>query len=236
MRLFTQVAVVGVLLAGATRLEAQLPSVQQVYDKYATAVGGRAAWKPVTGRTEKGTADITFAGMSGSYERYSALPNKMRMIIDIGVVKIEQGFDGQKGWISQGQGPQPMPDDQAKQMSEAIPDGAAFLDPSRFAKAEVVGKESFDGVEAYKVVVTSKSGEESTEFFDVTSGLRIGTVNKTPMGDVRSTYRDYKEFEGKRVATKVIRGTAQGDVVMNIQIVSFGTPDASVFKSPLDGK
>ena len=35
--------------------------------------------------------------MSGSYERYSALPNKMRMIIDIGVVKIEQGFDGQKG-------------------------------------------------------------------------------------------------------------------------------------------
>ena len=235
MRLFTQVAVVGVLLAGATRIEAQLPSVQQVYDKYATAVGGRAAWKPVTGRTEKGTADITFAGMSGSYERYSALPNKMRMIIDIGVVKIEQGFDGQKGWISQGQGPQPMPDDQAKQMSEAIPDGAAFLDPSRFAKAEVVGKESFDGVEAYKVVVTSKSGEESAEFFDVTSGLRIGTVNKTPMGDVRSTYRDYKEFEGKQVATKVIRGTAQGDVVMNIQIVSFGTPDASVFKSPFDG-
>ena len=127
--------------------------------------------------------------MFGSYERYSALPNKMRMIIDIGVVKIEQGFDGRKGWISQGRGPQPMPDDQAKQMSEANPQGAVFLDPSRFAKAEVVGKESFDGAEAYIVVVTSKSGEESAEFFDVTSGLRIGTVNKTPMGGVRRAQR-----------------------------------------------
>jgi hypothetical protein len=235
MRLFAQVAVVGVMLAGATRAEAQLPSVQQVYDKFATAVGGRAAWKPVTGRTEKGTADITFAGMSGSYERYNALPNKMRMIIDIGVVKIDQGFDGQQGWMSQGQGVQPMPAEQAKQMADSVPDGAAFLDPTRYAKAEVVGKEAFDGIEAYKVAITMKSGQESVEFFDVASGLRIGAINKTPAGEVRVTYRDYKEFEGKRIATKVIQGTAQGDVVLNIQAVSFGNPDAAVFKAPSGG-
>ena len=235
MRRLAQVAAVAIAFVGATSAEAQLPTVQQVYDKFATAVGGRAAWKPIVGRTEKGTADITFAGMSGSYERYNALPNKMRMIIDIGVVKIDQGFDGQQGWVSQGQGAQPMPAEQVKQMSESVSDGAAFLDPSRYAKADVVGKEAFDGVEAYKVAITLKSGQESVEYFDVASGLRVGAINTTPAGEVRVTYRDYKDFEGKRLPTKIIQGTAQGDVVLNIQIVSFGAPDATVFKSPLGG-
>ena len=63
------------MLGGATRAEAQLPTVQQIYDKYATAVGGREAWAQVTGRTERGTADITFAGLSGSYVRYIGVSN-----------------------------------------------------------------------------------------------------------------------------------------------------------------
>ena len=104
MRRFAQVAAAAVVMLGAVQVEAQLPTVQQVYDKFATAVGGRAAWKPVTGRSEKGTADITFAGISGTYEQHTALPNKMRMTIDLGMLKIDQGFDGEKGWADQGQG------------------------------------------------------------------------------------------------------------------------------------
>jgi hypothetical protein len=95
----------------------------------------------VTGRTDKGTANVAFAGISGAYERHTALPNKMRMIIDLGVVKIDQGFDGEKGWVDQGQGMQPMPAEQAKEMAEPSADGAAFLDPSRYAKSAVVGKD-----------------------------------------------------------------------------------------------
>lgn len=236
MRQYAQAVVAAVMMVGAARVEAQMPTVQQVYDKFATAIGGRAAWKPVVGRTEKGTADVTFAGMSGSYERYSALPNKMRMIIDLGMFKVDQGFDGEKGWIGQGPSMERMPADQERAMAESVADGAAFLDPSRYAKAEVVGKEAFEGAEAYKVSITTKSGQESVEFFDVASGLRVGALNKTPMGEQKVLYRDYKNFEGKLIATKIVQATQQGDVILNIQIVTFGAPDPSAFKSPLDSK
>ena len=123
MQRVVHVAVAAVMLGGAmagsaVRAEAQLPTVQQVYDKYATAVGGRDAWAKVTGRTEKGTADFTFAGLSGSYVRYIGAPNLMRMTVNLGVVEIDQGFDGEKGWAQQGQGAQRLPPDQEKSLAE----------------------------------------------------------------------------------------------------------------------
>lgn len=233
MRQFASAAIAAVMMVGgAVRAEAQQPTVQQVYDKFAEAVGGRAAWKSVAGRSDKGTANVTFAGISGSYERHTSLPNKMRMIIDLGVVRIDQGFDGEKGWIDQGQGMQPMPPEQVKDLAEPSTDGAAFLDPSRYAKATVVGKEAFEGAEAWKLEATTKSGRTITEYFDVNTGLRVGTVTNTPMGPQTAIYKDYKEFEGKKVATTLIQRNGQGDVILTSQIVTFGTPDAAYFKQP----
>ena len=237
MQVVVAAAVLGsAMVGGATRAEAQLPTVQQIYDTYATAVGGRDAWSKVVGRTEKGTADITFAGLSGSYVRYIGAPNRMRMTIDLGVVQIDQGYDGEKGWAQQGQGAQRMPADQEKNMSENLQTGAAFLDPTRFAKSEVQGKETFDGIEAYKVAITTKGGIDQVEYFDIATGLRIGTVASTPAGPQRVLYRDYKDFEGKKLASKVVQNTPQGDVIINIAEVTFGAPDAAVFKAPADLK
>jgi hypothetical protein len=182
----------------AARADAQLPTVQQVFDKFATAVGGREAWAQVQGRSEKGTADITFAGMTGSYERHSGAPNKMRMIIDLGMAKVDQGFDGTVGWAVQPTGQaQRLSAEQEKSLGESVQVGAAFLDVSRFAKASVDAKETFDGVECYKLSITSKLGEERTEYFEVATGLRRGAVTKTPMGEQRSMFREYKAFEGR---------------------------------------
>jgi hypothetical protein len=222
-----------VLSAMATRAQAQLPTVQQVFDKFATAVGGRDAWAKVQGRSDKGTADITFAGISGSYERYSGAPNKMRMIIDLGMAKIDQGFDGTVGWAVQptGQAGRMSPD-QEKSLGESIQVGAAFLDVTRFAKSSVDAKEMFDGVECYKLSITSKLGEERTEYYEVESGLRRGAVTKTPMGEQKAVFRDYKAFEGKLIATKLVQSTPQGDVILTTAEVSFALPDPTLFKAP----
>lgn len=222
-----------VLSAGSARAEAQLPTVQQVFDKFATAVGGRDAWAKVQGRSDRGTADITFAGISGSYERHSGAPNKMRMIIDLGMAKVDQGFDGTVGWAVQpGGAAQRMPAEQEKTLGESIQVGAAFLDVSRFAKASVDAKEVFDGVDCYKLSITSKAGEERTEYFEVATGLRRGAVTKTPMGEQKSMFRDYKPFDGKQIATKLVQSTPQGDVIITTTEVTFTPPDPSLFKAP----
>ncbi len=222
-----------VFSAMSARAEAQLPTVQQVFDNYATAVGGRDAWSKVQGRSDKGTADITFAGISGTYERHSGAPNKMRMIIDLGMAKVDQGFDGTVGWAVQPMGQASrMPPEQEKSLGESMQVGAAFLDVSRFAKATVEAKETFDDVECYKLSITSKQGEERTEYFEVATGLRRGAVTKSPMGEQKSVFRDYKAFEGKQIPTKIVQVTPQGDVILTTAEVSFTPPDPSLFKVP----
>jgi hypothetical protein len=211
---------------------AQLPSVQEIFDRYATAVGGRDAWRPVTGRTERGTVDITFAGLTGSYLRYAALPNMARVLLDVSVLQIDNGFDGEKGWESQGgQVTRSSPEDE-RDYAEPQADGAAFLDPSRYLSAKVVGVESFDSIEAYKVAISTAGGRESTDFFAVESGLRIGTIFGEAGGSRRISYRDYKVIDGKRVPMRVVQDNGQGDLIITIESITFGAPPDSVFRAP----
>lgn len=226
-------AIATLALTASVQVEAQLPSVQQVYDKYATAVGGRDAWAKVSHRAEKGTADITFAGISGSYERYSSAPSRMRMIIDLGMGKVEQGSDGDVAWNAQ-------PDGSVARMSpvdaayanEANVVGAAFLDPTRFAKAAVVSRELFDGVECFKVVITTKAGRERVDYLEVVSGLRRGQIVQTPAGEQKSVFKDYKVFEGKLFATKQVLTNPQGDIVITVASVTFTPNDPKLFELP----
>ena len=208
MRFVRHVGVAALVLSAlSSRAEAQLPTVQQVFDTFATAVGGREAWAKVQGRSDKGTADITFAGISGTYERHSGAPNKMRMIIDLGMAKVDQGFDGTVGWAVQPMGQaQRMPADQEKSLAESMQVGAAFLDVSRFAKASVDAKEPFDGVECYKVSITSKAGDSRAEYFEVATGLRRGAVTITSAREISSLERPVRS-RPNRIATFSPRAT-----------------------------
>ncbi|HYW33403.1 MAG TPA: hypothetical protein VE869_18015 [Gemmatimonas sp.] len=233
-------------LSGITRLDAQavpaaasgaaMPTVAGVYDKFATAVGGRDAWAQVVGRTEKGTVNVTFAGLTGSYTRYNGAPNRIRMIIDLDVTKIDQGFDGKVGWTAQGDGPATrMPADVEANTAETARTGNSFLDATRFKEAKVAGVEEFDGVQCYKLDIVTITGDKRTDYFETATGLRRGTVTSAPTGMQTATFREYKAFDGKKVATLVTQKTDQGDVVITITDVVFGEPAAGVFTSPLGG-
>jgi len=234
MRFFGHAAVAAALVLSASRPgQAQLPSVGQLYDKYAAAVGGRDAWAKVSERGEKGTANITFVPISGTYERYYSAPNKFRMIIDLGMGKVEQGTDGSTVWSGQPDGSiAKMPPADAAYSLENNVTGNAFLDPSRFAKAAVVAQEEFDGVPCYKVVITTKSGRERTDYFEVATGLRRGQVVPTPAGEQRTTYQDYKAFEGKSIATRIVQSNGQGDIIITIASVVFTPSDPKWFELP----
>jgi hypothetical protein len=229
-----RVAMIALALAlPVASLSAQLPTVQQVYDKFATAMGGRAAWAKVTDRAEIGTANITFANLSGSYERYYSAPNKFRLVIDLGVAKVEQGTDGKVAWgIQPGAGAAKLPAEDAAYVIEASATGDAFLDPTRFAKSAVTAKEVYDGVECYKVELSMKSGRSRIDYFEVSTGLRRAQVLMTSAGEQRTAFHDYKAFDGKMAPTKVVQSNAQGDVIITINTVTFTTNDPKLFALP----
>lgn len=58
--------------------------------------------------------------------------------------------------------------------------------------AEVSGIETVNGEEAYVV----KLSEEQLVYYGVDSGLKLQTVDVTPMGEAVTGYGDYKEVKG----------------------------------------
>jgi len=222
--------------AGSVRAQApaKLPTVQQVFDAYAKAVGGREQWAKVSDRTETGKADIVFAGVSGSYVRYYSAPNKMRLTIDLGAPgKVEQGTDGSVVWSGQPDGSKTkMAEPDATYLLEAHKTGAAFLDPSLFSKAAVETQEDFDGVSCYKVPITTKAGRERIDFFEVATGFRRGQVVMTLAGLQRTVWRDYKMFDNKLVPTTQILTNPQGDIIITLTSVTFTPNDPAIFALP----
>ena len=219
--------------AAQTPARSTLPSVPQVFDAYAKAVGGREQWERVTNRAEVGKAEIVFANLTGTYARYYSAPNRMRLIIDLGLGKVEQGTDGSVVWSGQPDGSlTKMAEPDATYMIEANATGAAFLDPSRFAKAEVVAREDFDGVPCYKVTITTKAGRERVDYFEVDTGLRRGQVVMTLAGLQRTVWRDYKPFEQKLVPTTQVLTNPNGDIVITITSVTFAPNDPALFALP----
>ncbi len=235
MHKISRVAVaVALSVSASTPLQAQMPTVQQVFDKYATAVGGRDAWAKVSDRSEVGSANLAFANLTAAYERHYSAPNKFIMVMDLGQYgKVQQATDGTTAWMMQPGAPATkLPPEDAAYLNEASATGAAFLDPARFSKAAVVGKEQFDGVDCYKLELTTKAGRARTDFYEVSTGLRRGYTLNSPAGPQKTVLRDYKAFEGKMVPTTIVQTNGQGDIVITISSVTFAPNDAKLFAVP----
>jgi hypothetical protein len=94
-----------------------------------------------------------------------------------------------------------MPVDQAKLIREqADMEGPLVGYKEKGHKVELVGKEAFEGGDAYKLKVTMKDGEVRYLVLDPDAMLEIGAEGKRKMGDNEIEYfavlGDYKEVAG----------------------------------------
>src|SRR5205807_6500991 len=73
-----------------------LPSADDIFNKYLTAIGGQAIDK-LTSRTAKGTI-AQANGNSFQFELYQSGPDKFYLAVTTTQGTLERGFDGQVGW------------------------------------------------------------------------------------------------------------------------------------------
>src|ERR1044072_7599106 len=74
-----------------------LPSADEIFCKYAAALGGQAAIDKLNSRTAKGT--VTQAnGNSFQFELTQAAPDKFYLLVTTQQGTVERGFNGQVGW------------------------------------------------------------------------------------------------------------------------------------------
>ncbi len=221
------------VLVVPTILGAQKPTAQALFDKHAVAVGGVDAFRAATARTEVGTADITFAGVSAGYER-KVSGGKMLMTIDIaGFGQVQQGYDGTVAWaIDPQQGARKMDAGTAADAASSTSLTAGLWEAGSYTSAEVLDAADFEGAKTWPVKIVGKSGRTRTVYYDQTTGMKVGEVVQQDGGEQKIVYADYKPFGALKVPTKVTQGTPQGDIVLSITAVKFDPIEAIAFALP----
>jgi len=171
-------------------------------------------------------------------------PDKLRTEVTIQGMTIVQAYDGKTAWMimpfSGKTDAEEMPADQAKRMEEQADFDGPFIDGQKKGyKLELVGKETVEGTEAYKIKVTNKFDEVTYQYLDAEYFLTFKEEGKrTVRGqeiDFESSIGDYKKVDGLVFPFSFeskVKGSQQGQSVTFDSIKLNVELDDSVFAMP----
>ena len=224
-----------------TKPAEQLPSVDQILNRYVQALGGKAAIERLTSVALTGTIEAQSAGLKGKAEMISHVPNKYLLKIDIdGMGTFTQAFDGSVGWAQD-----PMNGlrdisglELAQLKREADLHREGHL-KDVYTKLVVKGKDKVGTSDTYVVEGTLPEGGSEKLYFDTQTGLLLRTdaVLRSPQGEipVEAYIEDYKEVNGVKIpatlrqVTSVLTSTIKfTDLKANVEVdqSKFGKPKA----------
>ncbi len=201
-------------------------TAQTVMDMYVKAIGGKDNINKITNITTK--QSMSMQGMVASIEKYWQAPNKYAQTLSVGgKVMSQQVFDGQKAMkITQGQTQEVTGKDLEDLKEETTMFVEVKAEPLGY-KMNLLGIEPVNNADAYKVEFTSPSGKKKTNYYDVTSGLKIRTLSTTEaQGNVISTtvdFADYKDVEGIKMPHSVTQNFGGRQFSIQVTSIDFKT-------------
>jgi len=216
--------------------QAQTTTVDDVVDKYITALGGKE--KLLALKTLKSEGTMSTQGYDISITNTRTHLTGLRMDIDFNGTTNYQVLNTTKGssfWPVRGQSdPEDMDAEQYKYLSVQLDlQGPLVNYKEKGNTVELVGKETVDKAETYHLKLTFKNAVVTNLYIDAASGRLVKTSAKISMGgqEVESvtTYADYKQnADGYWFAYTVT--TAQGTI--SYDKISTNIPvDESIYKN-----
>lgn len=224
---------------GAAPLGAQ-PSVDQILEKYAQALGGRAAYEKVTTRAMTGTVEIPDDNVTGPAHVLAKAPGGFRLTMDIpGYGIVETVLDGAAGW-------QKDPDNGTRAMSkkdlEAAQRDHDFYREIRlkelYSKMQAAGP---DKVEGHAVnVIEAAAGEGPTEkfYFDAETGLLLKhDYERVTLEDgivqYEVLYGDYRDVDGLKLPARIEQRAPDNTMIFKFaEIKNNPTLEDTAFAKP----
>ncbi len=191
---------------------AQEMTADQVIDAYLEVSGGKEAWRELKG--QRAVGEFTIQETSFPFEMWEMADGRSATVAEVMGMQFYQGcFDGENLWnTNQMTMKAELADSEEtenkKRESQDFPN--AYLDYNdKGYTIELIGKETVDGVECYKIMITKGTelvdGEEKPkvqyDYFDaetfahlrsemtMSSGPAAGTV-------ITTTLSDYQEVDG----------------------------------------
>jgi photosynthetic reaction center cytochrome c subunit len=192
----------------ATEGRGDMPSADDVIEKYIQAVGGAVAVQNVSSRVESGTVSFG-VGPGFPIEILSKSPSRQAMIVHLPAGDSSTVFDSQNGWSKSPAGP-------VRDMPQADIEGAK-LDADlqfpinlkkTFQEFKVIRTEKVGERDAILLFATNSSGPPLELYFDRQAGLLLRQLRfgSSPLGlnPTQIDYADYKTFDGVQVPLHLV--------------------------------
>jgi outer membrane lipoprotein-sorting protein len=176
-----------------------LPSADEIFSKYATALGGQTAIDKLKSRTAKGT--VTQAnGNSFQFELSQAAPDKFYLLVTTPQGTIERGFNGQVGWEKTARGVRVITSAELINFKAANGLFSLLNLKEQYSKPPRVRKDKLGDRDVYIVDGTTTDNRRMRLYFDAVSGLLLRRTMTMPtmIGIIpdQIDLEDYREVDG----------------------------------------
>jgi len=149
-------------------------TADSIIQKSVAAHGGAKALWAINDMVVRGT--IRNGGVAGSFTAYSKAPDKSRVDVDLGSVKISEGFDGRIAWQATQNRTRQVTGTEADFVRKEAQDGIGLLVryKRRGIKVKLEGSATLEGKSSYVVAWDYGDGTTKKLYFDKQSFLLVG--------------------------------------------------------------
>ncbi|HEY0004765.1 MAG TPA: c-type cytochrome [Pyrinomonadaceae bacterium] len=175
------------------------PTVDQIFERYVQALGGKAAYEKVKTRVWKGSHIIS-DGTALPLETSQAAPGKLVSIVTTKNGPVISGFNGTVGWTKNARGQREVQGAQLEQMKRAADFYGDLHLKELYPNARFAGRDKIGEREVYVVVSQVSESRRERLYFDKETGLllRILANTQTMLGPLpeQTDFSDYREVDG----------------------------------------
>jgi hypothetical protein len=180
----------------------QAQTADEIIAKHINAIGGKEKLAQINSIYQESSIEVmgNEATSTTTIVNGKAFKNE----VNFGGQKIVQCITDKGGWsinpLTGQNTAEPMPEEQVKALQEQIDIGGPLLNyATKGHKVELIGKEEVNGVNAYKVKVTTANKVESVYFIDPATYYVLKSVTKTNMNgqDIETSilYSNYQKTD-----------------------------------------
>ena len=188
--------------------------------------------------SQKGTIGIPMAGIEGTISLNVMVPGKLLMEINIPMMGLTlTGLNDGIAWSTDAMnGPQILPEDQAKESLKQADIHSTINYKKLHATIEYVGEVEFDGQAAHKIRLVDHDDSETIDYYSVKTHLQIGseTETATPMGMIKAVtvMKEYKELGGYMTPTIVEQQAGPTTILFTFTDAEYNKVEESIFDLP----
>src|ERR1044072_7527948 len=156
-----------------------LPSADEIFSKYAAAVGGQTAIDKLKSRTAKGTV-AQANGNSFQFELMQAAPDKFYLLVTTPQGTVERGFNGQVGWEKTTRGVREITGTELVNFKATNGLFTLLKLKDQYSRPPRVRKDKLGDRDVYIVDGTTTDNRRMRLYFDATSWLLLRRTTKMP--------------------------------------------------------